>query len=65
MKLFKFQLFSDIHLEYYKSFPIIPKIEKYLILAGDIGKIDTNNYKSFFDYSLIIVLLIGKKYFIF
>jgi len=50
MKSFKFQLFSDIHLEYYKSFPKIPKIEKYLILAGDIGKINTINYKNFFDY---------------
>jgi len=50
MKSFKFQLFSDIHLEYYKSFPKIPKLEKYLILAGDIGKIDNTNYKSFFDY---------------
>lgn len=51
MESFKFQLFSDIHLEFSKkSFPKIPKLEDYLILAGDIGKINTNNFKDFFDY---------------
>jgi len=50
METFKFQLFSDIHLEFYKSFPRIPKLENYLILAGDIGKINTPNFKEFFDY---------------
>ena len=50
MESFKFQLFSDIHLEFNKSFPKIPPLEDYLILAGDIGKINTTNYKLFFDY---------------
>jgi predicted phosphohydrolase len=51
MESFKFQLFSDIHLEFSKkSFPKIPKLEEYLILAGDIGKINTSNFKDFFDY---------------
>lgn len=50
MQTFKFQLFSDIHLEFYKSFPKIPKLEANLILAGDIGKINTSNFKDFFDY---------------
>lgn len=51
MESFKFQLFSDIHLEFSKkSFPRIPKLANYLILAGDIGKINNPNFKDFFDY---------------
>lgn len=44
------QVFSDIHLEFYKSFPKIPRKAKYLILAGDIGKLCDNNYKEFINY---------------
>lgn len=47
---FKFQLYSDLHLEFFKNFLKIPKLEDYLILAGDISKIDKANYKPFFDY---------------
>ena len=50
MNTFKFQLYSDIHLEFYNTFPKIPKLEDNLILAGDIGKLNTVNYKPFFDY---------------
>lgn len=44
------QVFSDIHLEFYKSFPKIPRKAKYLILAGDIGKLCDINYKEFIKY---------------
>lgn len=37
------QIISDIHLEFYKSFPKITPKSKYLFLAGDIGTIE-NNY---------------------
>lgn len=33
----KFQVFSDIHLEYHDTYPYIPSLAPYLILAGDIG----------------------------
>ena len=36
--MLKFQLFSDIHLEFYKSFPKLPILTDYLFLAGDIGQ---------------------------
>lgn len=47
---FRFQLFSDIHLETFKSYPIIPKLADYLFLAGDIGIITYSNYEHFFNY---------------
>jgi predicted phosphohydrolase len=50
---FKFQLFSDIHLEYFRSFPKITPLAPYLFLAGDIGKISDPNFKLFFDYCSI------------
>jgi hypothetical protein len=47
------QVISDIHLEFYNSFPKITPIAKYLCLAGDIGTI-TNEYdtkiKKFLSY---------------
>lgn len=46
----KFQLLSDLHLELgydYKS--LVPKAD-ILFLAGDIGHIDRENFKEFFDY---------------
>ena len=46
----KFQVFSDIHLEFYNYNIRIPVLEDYLFLAGDIGKISDVNYKQFFDY---------------
>jgi len=43
----KFQLVSDIHLEFSKEYPnIIPKAE-YLILAGDVGYPDSNIFTDF------------------
>lgn len=50
MKTFEFQLYSDIHLELTKKYPKITPRTKYLFLAGDIGKINTDNFKDFFDY---------------
>lgn len=47
---FDFQLYSDIHLEFYKDYPRIPQLKKYLILAGDIGKINSTCFQSFLDY---------------
>jgi predicted MPP superfamily phosphohydrolase len=45
----KIQVLSDIHLEFYRHFPKIPVYAKYLFLAGDIGRIDKENFKLFFD----------------
>lgn len=46
-----FQLYSDIHIELSKNlFPRIPISAKYLILAGDIGKITMVNFKEFIKY---------------
>lgn len=44
------QIYSDIHLEFYKSYPKIEKKAKVLILAGDIGKINNNIYTEFMAY---------------
>jgi predicted phosphohydrolase len=49
-KIFKFQLFSDIHLEFLNYYPKIVPLARYLFLAGDIGKLSEKNYKPFFDY---------------
>lgn len=46
----KIQIYSDIHLEFYKSFPKIEKTADILILAGDIGRINITCFKGFFDY---------------
>jgi predicted MPP superfamily phosphohydrolase len=46
----KIQVISDIHIEFRKAIPLIPKLADTLFLAGDIGKIDTSNFKPFFDY---------------
>jgi predicted phosphohydrolase len=49
-KCFRFQIFYDIHLEFFNSFPKIPPLTNYLFLAGDIGKLSGSNFKPFFDY---------------
>jgi predicted phosphodiesterase len=64
----KFQLISDIHLEFYKSFPKIPPIEDTLILAGDIGKINIPNFEPFLQYcndnwKLVIYVLGNHEYY--
>ncbi len=46
----KIQIYSDIHLEFYKTFPKIDKKADVLILAGDIGRINITCFKTFFDY---------------
>jgi predicted phosphodiesterase len=46
---FRFQLFSDIHLENYKRFPKIKPLAPFLFLAGDIGNYG-KNFIDFFDY---------------
>ena len=47
------QVISDVHLEFYNTFPKITPLAKYLCLAGDIGTI-SNKYdmkvKNFFTY---------------
>lgn len=48
--LHQFQIYSDLHLEFYKSFPMIEPVADYLILAGDIGTFSKNNIINFFDY---------------
>jgi predicted phosphodiesterase len=64
----KFQLFSDIHLEFYKTFPKIERKAKNLILAGDIGRLCDKNYKDFMEYCSklwdnIIVVLGNHEYY--
>lgn len=46
----KLQIYSDLHLEFYKSFPKIERKCDYLVLAGDIGKLSDVNYKEFIQY---------------
>ncbi len=48
--IFKFQLFSDLHMEFYKNIPFIKPLADYLFLAGDIGNFSNDNLKKFFDY---------------
>lgn len=47
------QVLSDIHLEFYKTYPKFKPLAKYLFLAGDIGTIESkydNKIKNFLDY---------------
>jgi len=44
------QVFSDIHIELWNTFPKIPVKSKYLILAGDIGQINHTSFYPFLDY---------------
>lgn len=46
----RIQVFSDIHLEFYKTYPKITPQTEYLFLAGDIGKLADTNYTEFIDY---------------
>ncbi len=48
----RFQLFSDMHLEFAKSFPRIPRLAPTLILAGDIGNLcaSTTAWRPFLQY---------------
>lgn len=49
-KIFKYQLFSDIHIEFSKSVPKIPILSSYLFLAGDIGKLNIDSFTKFINY---------------
>lgn len=44
------QIYSDIHLECYKSFPQIPPLCDILFLQGDIGKLHLQHWKDFMAY---------------
>lgn len=47
------QVLSDMHLEFYKTYPKFKPIAKYLFLAGDIGTIESkydNKIKNFLSY---------------
>jgi len=46
----QFQLFSDMHLEYIKRAPKPSVLAPNLILAGDIGKINTPGWSQFIEY---------------
>lgn len=64
----KFQLFSDIHIEFTENtYPKIKPKEPYLILAGDIGKISMDNFKEFIKYCsenwLIVLYVFGNHEF--
>lgn len=46
----RFQLFSDLHLEMRNSFPLFPRVHPIVILAGDIGHIESNTFCAFVEY---------------
>lgn len=57
-----FQVISDIHLEYYNSFPRIIPTSNYLCLAGDIGTI-SNKYDKKIEKFLSYCSIHWKKVF--
>jgi predicted MPP superfamily phosphohydrolase len=67
----KFQILSDLHLEFYKKiedFPTIPINSEYLILAGDIGYPEKQIYKDFLKmvserYKKVIVIAGNHEYY--
>jgi hypothetical protein len=46
----KIQVYSDLHLEFYDTFPKLIPTAKYLILAGDIGIINETCFTEFIQY---------------
>lgn len=46
----KIQVFSDLHLEFCKTYPRIKPYADYLFLVGDIGKISDENYREYIQY---------------
>lgn len=44
------QIYSDIHLEFHKTYPKIQPKADIIILSGDIGKLHLDNYKDFLVY---------------
>ena len=46
----KIQVYSDLHLEFYDTFPKLIPTAKYLILAGDIGIINETFFSEFIQY---------------
>lgn len=50
--VFKFQILSDFHLEFYKkTFPLIKPLADNLFLPGDIGYIGSENWIAFMQYA--------------
>jgi len=49
---FRFQIISDLHLEFFKhnKIPKIPKKAEYLFMAGDIGNYKKPNFETFLQY---------------
>lgn len=53
MNKISIQIISDLHLEFYKTYPKFKPLTKYLFLAGDIGTIQSENdfkVKNFLSY---------------
>jgi hypothetical protein len=46
----RFQLLSDMHLEFIKRPPKPPVLAPNLVLSGDIGKINTSGWRQFIEY---------------
>lgn len=62
-----FQLFSDLHLELSDEYPKIIPTANLLILAGDIGNLQSINYRNFLQYCSsrfkIILVILGNHEF--
>lgn len=63
----KYQLYSDLHLEFTNIFPRLTPIADILILAGDIGKVTTRLYKEFIIYCSLnwrhVIVVLGNHEF--
>ena len=46
----QFQIYSDLHIEFKKDYPCIQPLCDYLILAGDICKLNDKNFIPFMEY---------------
>lgn len=65
----KVQIFSDLHIEFYNTFPRLPVEAEVLILAGDIGIKKKKNFKEFLDYvsdnwKIVFYVLGNHEYYI-
>lgn len=65
----KVQIYSDLHIEFYNSFPKIPIEAEVLILAGDIGIKSKKNYIEFLNYvsnnwKIVFYVLGNHEYYI-
>ena len=67
--MLKVQVYSDLHLEFVKGFYNIKPTSEILILAGDIGILDCNNFEPFLQYisenwKIIIYVLGNHEYYL-